>query len=120
MGVRSFSCIDAVHNRAMRFFLGVGKYSSNSAVVGEMAWQPPIVRQWKTVVTLWARIGNTSPTRINKRIMSWAKINLVILTENWFYIVKNKLRACNLGQYCNINEPLPKHTLVQQTVQCLH
>ncbi len=40
-GVRSFSCIDAVHNRAMRFFLGVGKYTPNSALVGEMAWHPP-------------------------------------------------------------------------------
>ena len=50
-GFRSYSCIDAVHNRAMRFFFGVGKYTSNNAVSGEMAWKPTSVRQWKSVCT---------------------------------------------------------------------
>ena len=45
-GFCSYSCIDAVHNRAMRFFLGVGKYTPNDAVSGEMAWKPTSVRQW--------------------------------------------------------------------------
>ena len=40
-GTRTYSCIDAVHNRAMRFFLGVGKYTPNAAVAGEMVWIPP-------------------------------------------------------------------------------
>ena len=44
LGFRSYSCIDAVHNRAMRFYLGVGKYTPNDAVAGEMGWQPPSVR----------------------------------------------------------------------------
>jgi len=50
IGVNSYSCINAVHNRAMRLFLGVGKYTPNDAVAGEMAWVPPHVRQWKSVV----------------------------------------------------------------------
>ena len=36
-GFKSFSCINVVHNRAMRYFLGVGKYTPNTALAGEMA-----------------------------------------------------------------------------------
>jgi len=45
MGVNSYSCINVVQNHSMRFFLGVGKYTPNDAVAGEMAWVPPHVPQ---------------------------------------------------------------------------
>ena len=32
-GFRSYSCIDAVHDKAKRFFLGVGKYTPNDVVL---------------------------------------------------------------------------------------
>ena len=35
-GDKAYSCINAVQNRAMGFFLGVGKYTSNAAVSGDM------------------------------------------------------------------------------------
>ena len=35
-GDRSFSCIEAVQNRAMRFFLGVGRYTPTAAVSGSL------------------------------------------------------------------------------------
>ena len=40
-GTREFSCITAVQNRAMRFYMGVGKYTLNDAVAGDMGWKPP-------------------------------------------------------------------------------
>ena len=40
-GTKSFSCIAAVQNRAMRFFLGTGKYTPNAAVCGDMVAQKP-------------------------------------------------------------------------------
>ena len=36
--------IDAVHNRAMWFLLGVGKYTPNDTVSDEMAWKPTSAR----------------------------------------------------------------------------
>ena len=71
LGVKSFSCINSVQNKAMRFFLGVGKYTPNAAVAGEMCWYPPIVRKWKSVCNLWCRLSTKSNTRINKRIGLW-------------------------------------------------
>ena len=35
-GDKSYSHIDALHNKACRFFLGVGKYTSNAAILGDM------------------------------------------------------------------------------------
>ena len=55
-GSKSFSCINAVHNRAMRFFIGTGKYTPTAAVFGNMAWEPPIVKQWKCISSHWARL----------------------------------------------------------------
>ena len=37
-GDKTYSCINAVQNRAMNFFLSVGKYTSNAAVSGGMEW----------------------------------------------------------------------------------
>ena len=57
----------------MRYFLGVGKYTPNAALAGEMTWQPPNVGQWKkSIATYWACIYNTLSTGIIKRIAIWA------------------------------------------------
>ena len=107
-GCRSFSCINAVHNRAMRFFLGVGKYTPSAALVGEMAWHPPIVRQWKHIMQLWARVSNTLSLRINKRIALWASAASGPPCKNWFFMVKTKLGECNTNSYTNIGVRIPK------------
>ncbi|XP_060596570.1 uncharacterized protein LOC132750580 [Ruditapes philippinarum] len=44
-GTKSFSCVNAVHHRAMRFFLGTGKYTPIVAVQGDMGWKPIIIDQ---------------------------------------------------------------------------
>ena len=43
-GNKTYSCINAVQNRAMRFYLGIGKYPPNAAS-GDTGWQPPGIRQ---------------------------------------------------------------------------
>ena len=48
-GHSEFSCINAVQNRAMRFFLGVNSKAPNTAVVGEMGWIPSCVHQWSCI-----------------------------------------------------------------------
>jgi hypothetical protein len=37
--------INAVQNRAMRLFMGVGKYTPNDAIAGDMGWKPAYIRQ---------------------------------------------------------------------------
>ena len=37
---KKYSTINAVHHRACRFFLGIGKYVPNAAINGDMRWIP--------------------------------------------------------------------------------
>ena len=56
----------------MRFYLGVGKYTPNAAVYGEMAWEPPEVRNWGCISNYWARLSSLEGHRLNKRVATWA------------------------------------------------
>ena len=40
-GYKTYSCINTVQNRAIRYYLDTGKYSSNAVVSGDMGWQAP-------------------------------------------------------------------------------
>jgi len=71
-GVRSYSCINAVHHRAMIFFLGTGKYTPNAAVQGDMGWRHSLVEQWKSICNHWYRCLSYNETRVNKKIFVWA------------------------------------------------
>ena len=42
-GNKSFSCINSIQNRAMRFYLGTGKYTPTAAVGGDMGWILPFL-----------------------------------------------------------------------------
>ena len=66
-GNKSYSCINAVQNKAMRFFLGVGKYTPVAAVEGDMGWEPSLIRQWSSIGRHLTRILRTPANRINKR-----------------------------------------------------
>ena len=69
------SCIVAVQNRASRYHLGVGKYTPNLAVQGDIGWVPTQVRQWKSLGRLWCRNNEMPQNRINKRIFEWSISN---------------------------------------------
>ena len=73
-GTKQFSSINAVHNRAMRFFLGTGKYTPNVAVQGEMGWKPINIDQWKAICNHWSRCFNYDSSRLNKAVFNWTVI----------------------------------------------
>ena len=119
-GFRSYSYIHAVHNRAMRFFLGVGKYTPNDAVSGEMAWKPTSVRQWKSVCLYWSKLSAMGYSRLNKRIALWASGKSSRSCKNWMYSVSQFLIANNLGHYANIAEAIPSsHRFIADTENIL-
>ena len=89
-GTTEYACINAVQNRACRFFLGVGRYTPNAAVNGDMGWSPPVVRQWKTVLSHWFRLNNMAEERANKTIFKWAHTKMYG-TKNWCFRVHSKV-----------------------------
>ena len=64
-GQKQYSCINAVQTRAQRYFLGVGRYTPNVAVHGDMGWHHPVVKQWKSVVNVWC-LEYMDPVRMPK------------------------------------------------------
>ena len=59
-GSIKLSCIAAVQNRASRDYLGVGKYTPNLAIQGDIGWIPAQVKQWKSLERLWCRFKDMS------------------------------------------------------------
>lgn len=107
-GSKAFSCINAVQNRAMRFFLGTGKYTPIAAIFGEMAWNPPIVKQWKCISAHWVRLVNMESVRLNKRIFSWGNDKSSRFCKNWIYRAKEQFNELDLSQFCDISNPISK------------
>lgn len=64
-GCKSYSCINIVQNRGMRFFLGVGKYTPVAALEGEMGWEPSFIKKWTCIGRHFVRISRTPLNRIN-------------------------------------------------------
>ena len=101
-GTKEYSCINAVHNRAARFFIGVGKYASSAAVNGDVGWTPPIVRQWKSVVTHWFRLQSMNENRLNHKQFLVVE-NLKFKYKNWCTTVHNKLTKLEISLNINNN-----------------
>ena len=58
-GVKEYAMINTVQNKACRFFLGVGKYTPNAAVNGDMGWTPSYIKQMNSVLSQM----NSVPTK---------------------------------------------------------
>ena len=116
-GAKEYTCINAVQTRAMRYFLGVGKYTPNAAVYGEMAWGPPIVKQWGCLANYWSRLSCMPSDRLNKRIALWAIQKASVSCKNWFYYLKSKLSGLDLHMFSNIEVKISKTLFVTNVKQ---
>ena len=86
-GTSAFSCIDAVQNRACRYFLGLGKYAPNTAINGDMGWPMPQQRQWICVIRHWCKLTNMNNTLLTKRIFTACSQMVSSRCKTWFYRV---------------------------------
>ena len=94
-------CIEAVQNRASRCYLGVGKYTPNLAVQGDIGWIPAQVKQWKSLGRLWCRFKDMSQNRINKRIFQWSVSSSSTRCKNWAFKFKSHMTHLNLENLFN-------------------
>lgn len=104
-GDREFTSINAVQNRAERFFMGVGRYTPNAAVNGDMGWEKPIVKQWSSVVNNWFRIRNMNDGRINKKVYKWAESNKGPTCKNANYRLGVQFEKSGIGHMFNADDP---------------
>ena len=60
-GDKNFSCVNAVQNKTIRFFMGVGRYTPNTAIIGDSGWIPANIKQWNSVSNQWCRLKKHGP-----------------------------------------------------------
>ena len=93
-GTMVYSCIEAVQNRALRYFLGLGKYAPNLAINGDMGWHMPAHRQWLRVMKLSCRMINMDESLLTKQIYIGCLKQMNSKCKSWFYKV-NTFLACH-------------------------
>lgn len=85
------SKLDGVQNRAMRYFLGVHRYTPIAAMSGDMGWFPLYICQYIAVARYWNRLMKMSSRRLTKAIFeadyrkhykNWSSRLLDILNEH--------------------------------------
>ncbi len=97
-GTQEFSFIKAIQHRAGRVFLGVGKSAPTTAVLGDLGWTCPSLRQWMAVLRHWCRLSAMSADRLNQRIFAWSRRNALSGVKNNSQRVIAFLRKVNCDQ----------------------
>ena len=105
-GSKQFACVNSILLRAARYYMGVGKYTPNSAVYGDTGWKPTGIRQWHTVLNHWLRLKRMDGNRLNKKIFEWAEVNANGRCQKFNYRVNKMLEETNLQFQTGITNPL--------------
>jgi len=75
-GQKDCAKIETVHNKAIKFFLGVHTFASTAAVTGDMGWLPPLVRRKLDLLRYWNRLVQMDNNRLTKEIFEWHFLNI--------------------------------------------
>ena len=115
-GCRRFTCIKAVQNRALRFFLGVGRYTPNAAVNGDTGWDAVFQKQCQCVMSQWCRIKVMDQSRLNHRIYQWSVNHGNFRSKNWPYRIKQMMNESNVGDLFEIGSENINKTFITNRI----
>ena len=110
-GYKDYNKLNTVQHRAMRCFLGVGKYTAIPALYGEMCWTTPIHRRHLDMVRYFVRLINMDKKRLPYRIFLWDYSRP--RRDTWCHEIKTILELCGLGElYVSHKITLPNMNVV--------
>ena len=100
-GTKSVTCINAVQNRACRYFLGLGRYAPNVAVNGDMGWTTLEHRHWLSITRRWCRLISMDDELPTKRVFNnclrWSSARC----KTWCYRVQIFYMEIEHADICN-------------------
>ena len=70
-GFKEYGCIEKIHSRAIRAFLGVSKTSPIPGLRSELNWLEPRSRTQVKMIRMLHRLCNLPDSRLKKRIFLW-------------------------------------------------
>jgi hypothetical protein len=98
-GFKHYQTIDNVQNRAMRFFLGVHRFTPTLALIGDTGWLPSMYRRWLIMIRYWNRLLSLDNSRLTKQAF---ELDYSICDKNWCSEIKSILLKLNFNtQYEN-------------------
>ena len=72
-GTKSYSAINNVQNKAAKYFLAVGKRTSNTAVRGDLGLSTCFTKQKLSCIRLKCKLIRASEDRLISKVTNWAK-----------------------------------------------
>ena len=120
-GDRIYLWIEAVQNRAMRFFLGVGKYSPTAGVCGDMGWTSPLIGQWKCVCILWAGYLVLPDSRLNLSVSFFMlSVQVITAVNTGHFELKKHLNNINCHAFQDPDPAVSKRKMVVQVTNTMN
>ena len=95
-GVKRHQSLENVQHRAMRYFLGVHRFTPILAMVGDTGWLPSIYRRWRSMIRLWNRLILMNNERLTKKVFN-AILVLHNSSKNWSSEIKQVMDDIGLG-----------------------
>ena len=92
-GFKQFNKIDTLQNRAIRYFLGVHRFTPILAINGEMGWTLSIHRRWVNMIRLWNRLISMDDNRLTKCVFN---SDYTATGKTWCSDLKNLLHQVNM------------------------
>lgn len=93
-GVKRYSSIDSVWQRAMKYHLKLGQTSSSDAAAGDMGWTPPIVRNDTNRIRYYCKLKGMDIERLPNHVFRYQTRD--VLQNNWRKSIETII--------CTINE----------------
>ena len=95
-GIREFSKLNVIQNKACKYFLGVPKTTSNVASRGEMGWLTVQAKQEIEVIRLWCRLEKMDKDRLTYNVHKWSLSMSLRNIKTLEYHVKMLLKKADL------------------------
>ena len=70
-GTKRFNKIEQVLYRGARYYLGVHRFASIDALLGDLGWQPAFTRHKELILKQWNRFCQMPTNRLTRRVFSW-------------------------------------------------
>ena len=70
-GYKNYAQLDYVQNKAIRYFLGVHRFTPILSLVGDSGWLPSQYRRWLAILRLWNRLILMDGSRLTKRVFNF-------------------------------------------------
>ncbi|CAH1776937.1 unnamed protein product [Owenia fusiformis] len=96
-GIRQYSEMNTVQNKAARYFLGVGRRAPNGSTKGDICWTSVFTKQRVEVTRLWCRLKNMATDRTPKHISKWSFRH----HKSWENLTRKMLQDLDFTQLIN-------------------